>query len=105
MIEHTPIAVYAARRFNLDMPFGRAYPWREYVITTDTGDGVFLYRASDVLETIQSLQEEEGDGRIDYNDFCQEISPVESRKLARQIADETDWYICRAGTCARIIND
>jgi len=88
----------AAEMFTEAFGYARAYAYGKYVVTTGTGDGNFAYLASDVIDALEDVESP------DYTDFCQNVEPLDGRRLALRIRDDFGFDIHRGGCCTPVLD-
>lgn len=75
----------------------------EYAITSGTGDGTFAYSADTI--DIASIEYDNDDAFVSYQDFCDVASPDDDRDLAIALAAREDTHICTGGTGTPVLSD
>lgn len=74
-----------------------------YIVTDETGDGVFAYLADDVTAALDAVDEAVAAGLPEdvatYQIFCDNAEPVEDTGLAAGVYRMLNKRICHAGSC------
>jgi len=78
------------------------YEGETYIITSDTGEGVFAYLLADFVAGLDAAEQLDSD-RYSLG-FCGACDPVADEGLARAIYEAKGLQICEGGSCMRVVD-